>query len=236
MTMRSYYYCNLIVKGTEEQMKKFYSKISVGEEVEFKMNKFVPIPDELIAGKEITEDLESLIDFWEELNWGCIKDIDFYYNQIVEPEHYRIKYECMNSVNLIFIYKLVSMFPELEFRYEYSNPATCEAMTYEFENYSINSYENDVHIIYILKNEKNNFSFYNPEDNDENNNFLFLSHEDNDVNSKFYCIDIVGRDVELSLNDEGFNKDNVTNWDELEDYLILSNQDIMFIEGLIPGR
>ena len=206
--MSNWYYCNLTVQGTSDEMEKFYSKIRTENEVKFKMNSFFPLPDLISENEKKTKNNETTTDIWYRTNWGCYHDVDVIYNQIVEPEYYRLKYECRSYTNLNFILILVNLFPNLYIKYDFNNPEIFDAKTYEFKGSLINYYSNDILAINIETIGEKQYTFVD---------------EDSVSNNLTYCIDIVGEDFGLSLNDEGFNKDNVDNWDDLEDYLFNCN-------------
>lgn len=228
----------LTVQGTSQAMKKFYKLIGDDIKNDFLMNKLLPIPEELLKYDSpnifrpitsISPNLDGVnqvdefgmtksehklllvtlinkygFDNWYDWccdNWGCKWDMDNL--SVLEKDNIKLKVDYWTpwDPNLEFIELLSLVFRKLKFELVYSETGMWFAGKLMIHD---ETYSHDNLNLGILS-----FVPYG-------NGYKYISDEEIDEYDTYYQVTFIGDDWVRYCNDDGFSKETVLNWNELE--------------------
>lgn len=237
------YFSWIAIKGKKEDMDKFYSILNSEDNSDFKLEKFYPIPKKIRKynldpsfkpvkrvlrrfsnGKEVVETVDKngqneqeynqlrkeLIDEYQEyeiydwcvLNWGSGYEIEESRNLVIEETLYRVELQVSEGIDEFVEYLSIdhpNLFIRFDFLIDSRPPFRSFTILRHNQNYAVVDNGISGFNMKYLGNEKSKIIDYNfPDDADYEGEPIFA----------------LGIDPDESLNDLGYNSENVINWDE----------------------
>jgi hypothetical protein len=237
----------LTIRGSKDEMDKFYSSINYQNNFDFKIEKFSPIPEKILKAdlndkfriyhREVrrilsNEILREAIDIngltetqynklreeliaefgaytkseWMYENWGFVCGIEEVVTICIEDTLYRCNCIVGDAID-VFAYNLSLMFPNLYMSLDTRHLSNMYgSFTYLYHGDNCVKIDNGTTGIFV--------------DRISNNKYQFKDFDPNDFDPYKYdpITYTVGLDRDLSLNIQGFNSENVINWDERNRY------------------
>lgn len=237
----------LTIRGSKEEMDKFYSVLNNQNNFDFKIEKFFPIPKKIIDAdldyefriynrevrrilsneilreatdrngltetqydklrKELIEEFGAYTKSeWMYENWGFVCGIEEVINICIEDTLYRCNCIVGDAID-VFAYNLSLMFPNLYISLDIRHLSNMYgSFTYLYHGDNCVKIDNGTTGICVdpISNDKYQFFDFNP--------------RDFDICEWYPITYTVGLDRDLSLNIQGFNSENVVNWDDRNKY------------------